>query len=124
MRRACSTASPAARASPACVASVKREHAATHACGDPGAVKILPLNSSTAYSLNGASGKTRLAWTVIGQLPVVQCVWCQAQREPDHGGQGHADLAQHADPKRRRLLESSSRWPSTTTKLNVNSRER
>jgi hypothetical protein len=38
-----------------------------------GAVKILSLKSATAYSLTGATGKTRLAWTVIGQLPVVQC---------------------------------------------------
>jgi hypothetical protein len=40
----------------------------------PGAVKILSLKSSTAYSLTSAAGKTRLAWTVIGGLPVVQCV--------------------------------------------------
>ena len=39
-----------------------------------GAVKILSLKSHTAYSLTGASGKTRLAWTVIGKLPVVQCI--------------------------------------------------
>jgi hypothetical protein len=39
-----------------------------------GAVKILSLKSPTAYSLTGSSGKTRLAWTVIGKLPVVQCV--------------------------------------------------
>jgi len=40
----------------------------------PGAVKILQLESNTAYSLTGATGNTRLAWTVIGKLPVVQCV--------------------------------------------------
>jgi hypothetical protein len=40
----------------------------------PGAVKILSLKSATAYSLTGATGATRLAWTVIGRLPVVQCV--------------------------------------------------
>ena len=40
----------------------------------PGAVKILSLKSHTAYSLAGATGQTRLAWTVIGRLPVVQCV--------------------------------------------------
>jgi hypothetical protein len=40
----------------------------------PGAVKILSVKSRTAYSLTGASGVTRLAWTVIGRLPVVQCV--------------------------------------------------
>jgi hypothetical protein len=40
----------------------------------PGAVKILTLTSPTAYTLSGAEGKTRLAWTVIGDLPIVQCV--------------------------------------------------
>ncbi len=60
-------------ASPSCVAVVKAN------AGDPrvrktGAVKILQLESPTAYSLFGASGRTRLAWTVIGTLPVVQCV--------------------------------------------------
>jgi hypothetical protein len=40
----------------------------------PGAVKILSVKSRTAYSLTGASGETRVAWTVIGRLPVVQCV--------------------------------------------------
>ena len=39
-----------------------------------GAVKILQIESPTAYSITGATGKTRLAWTVIGSLPVVQCV--------------------------------------------------
>jgi hypothetical protein len=39
-----------------------------------GAVKILQIQSKTAYSLFGATGRTRLAWTVIGTLPVVQCV--------------------------------------------------
>jgi hypothetical protein len=61
------------RASPSCVASVKAN------AGNPrlrraGAVKILELQSPTAYSLFGATGKTRVAWTVIGTLPVVQCV--------------------------------------------------
>jgi hypothetical protein len=40
----------------------------------PGAVKILSLKSHTAYALGGATGVTRVAWTVIGRLPVVQCV--------------------------------------------------
>ena len=39
-----------------------------------GAVKILTLKSATAYTLTSATGKTRVAWTVIGKLPVVQCV--------------------------------------------------
>jgi hypothetical protein len=61
------------RASPACVASV-RANVASPRLRRSGAVKILQLSSSTAYALTGASGRTRLAWTVIGQLPVVQCV--------------------------------------------------
>jgi hypothetical protein len=61
------------RKSPSCVAAVKAD------ASDPrlrrsGAVKILQLESNTAYSLSGATGKTRLAWTVLGKLPVVQCV--------------------------------------------------
>lgn len=58
---------------PACVATV-RQNASNPRLRRLGAVKILSLKSSTAYSLAGASGKTRLAWTVIGQLPVVQCI--------------------------------------------------
>ena len=61
------------RASPACVASVKA-NAANPRTRRPGAVKILQLTSPTAYSLFGATGKTRFAWTVIGTLPVVQCI--------------------------------------------------
>jgi hypothetical protein len=59
------------REQPTCV-SVVRSNAAR--LRRPGAVKILSLKSSTAYSLGSASGTTRLAWTVIGRLPVVQCV--------------------------------------------------
>jgi hypothetical protein len=40
----------------------------------PGSVKILSVKSNTSYTLTGATGVTRLAWTVIGSLPVVQCV--------------------------------------------------
>ena len=61
------------RASPACVASVKA-NAANPRTRRRGAVKILQLTSPTAYSLFGATGKTRFAWTVIGTLPVVQCI--------------------------------------------------
>ncbi len=61
------------RASPSCLASARAD------ARDPrlrraGAVKILQLESPTAYSLSGATGSTRLAWTVIGTLPVVQCI--------------------------------------------------
>lgn len=55
----------------ACVASVRANASRLRR---PGAVKILSLKSATAYSLAGATGKTRLAWTVIGRRPVVQCV--------------------------------------------------
>ncbi len=61
------------RSSPSCVASVRAD------ASDPrlvrkGAVRILQLESDTAYALDGATGETRLAWTVIGAKPVVQCV--------------------------------------------------
>ena len=58
---------------PSCAALV-RANAADPRLRRAGAVKILSVKSSTAYSLTGATGKTRLAWTVIGRLPVVQCV--------------------------------------------------
>jgi len=61
------------RERPACVAEVKRM-LANPRVGRPGAVKILDLESDTAYSLDGAKGPSRVAWTVIGTLPVVQCV--------------------------------------------------
>jgi hypothetical protein len=58
---------------PACVAGVNT-NASNSRLRRNGAVKILLLQSQTGYSLFGATGKTRLAWTVIGKLPVVQCV--------------------------------------------------
>jgi hypothetical protein len=60
-------------AKPSCVAAV-RANARNARLLRRGAVKILQLESNTAYSLTGATGETRLAWTVIGKLPVVQCV--------------------------------------------------
>src|SRR5262249_1697843 len=59
------------RERPSCVAMVR-----TNASGlrRAGTVKILSLKSSTAYSLTGSTGTTRLAWTVIGMRPVVQCI--------------------------------------------------
>jgi hypothetical protein len=59
------------RRSSSCVATARADATSLRR---PGAVKILSLKSSTAYALTGATGKTRLAWTVIGRLPVVQCV--------------------------------------------------
>ena len=61
------------RSSPACVAAVKA-NAADPRLRRHGPVKILQLVSPTSYSLFGATGRTRLAWTVIPKLPVVQCV--------------------------------------------------
>ncbi len=60
-------------ASPACVATAKQN------ANDPrlrraGSVKILQLTSATANSPTGATGKTRLAWTVLGRPPIVQCI--------------------------------------------------
>jgi len=59
------------RTSPSCVATVHTDAATLHR---PGSVKILTLTSPTAGSLTAATGTTRVAWTVIGTLPVVQCV--------------------------------------------------
>jgi hypothetical protein len=56
---------------PACMAGVRANVASLRR---PGSVKILSLTSHTAYSLTGANGPTRVAWTVIGRLPKVQCV--------------------------------------------------
>jgi hypothetical protein len=61
------------RHSASCVAAVNA-NASNPRLRRAGAVKILQLESKTAYSLGGATGKTRLAWTAIGSLPVVQCV--------------------------------------------------
>ena len=59
------------RQSPSCVAT---QQANAGKLRRPGAVKILTISSPTAYSLTGTTGTTRLAWTIIGGLPVVQCV--------------------------------------------------
>lgn len=59
------------RAKPSCVATVR---ASAVKLRRPGAVKILSIKSPTAGSLTTATGTTRVAWTVIGRLPVVQCV--------------------------------------------------
>ena len=59
------------RERPGCVTSVQANASRQRR---PGAVKILSLKSRTAYSLGASAGRTRLAWTVIGRLPVVQCI--------------------------------------------------
>jgi hypothetical protein len=58
------------RQRPACVATT---YSNARTLRRRGAVKILTLASPTAHTLTGASGQTRVAWTVIGKLPVVQC---------------------------------------------------
>jgi hypothetical protein len=58
-------------AAPRCASTVQANAIRLHRSGP---VKILSLTSATAYSLGGAAGKTRVAWTVIGRQPVVQCV--------------------------------------------------
>jgi hypothetical protein len=60
-------------AKPACVAQV-RANASNARLRRNGEVKILLINSDTSYSPFGATGPSRVAWTVIGKLPVVQCV--------------------------------------------------
>jgi hypothetical protein len=61
----------ACRASPKCTASVQSDVVKLRRHGP---VKILTLTSPTSYALTGATGTTRVAWTVIPHLPVVQCV--------------------------------------------------
>jgi hypothetical protein len=61
----------ACRASPKCMAAVQQNALKLRRSGP---VKILTLTSPTAYALTGKTGTTRVAWTVIGHLPVVQCV--------------------------------------------------
>jgi len=58
---------------PACVGEVHRI-LANPRVRRPGAVKILDLESKTAYAIAGRKGPSRVAWTVIGTLQVVQCV--------------------------------------------------
>jgi hypothetical protein len=58
---------------PGCVATAK-QNASDPRLRRSGEVKILSLTSATANSPTGATGKTRLAWTVLGRLPVVQCI--------------------------------------------------
>lgn len=58
-------------ADPGCV-TLQRSNAAR--LRRPGPVKILQLISATANAPSTTTGTTRIAWTVIGRLPVVQCI--------------------------------------------------
>jgi hypothetical protein len=59
------------RTVPDCVSDVKWNATRLRRSG---AIKIVSLTSATSYSLGGATGHTRVAWVVIGKLPVVQCL--------------------------------------------------
>ena len=59
------------RAVPDCVSDVKANATTLRRLGS---IKIVSLTSSTAYALTGATGLTRVAWVVLGRLPIVQCV--------------------------------------------------
>jgi hypothetical protein len=59
--------------SASCVAT-QRENADNPRLRRSGGVKILSLTSATANAPDGGTGTTRLAWTVIGEQPVVQCI--------------------------------------------------
>ncbi|HTA36769.1 MAG TPA: hypothetical protein VK761_08655 [Solirubrobacteraceae bacterium] len=61
------------RQRPACVAEVKRD-VANPRVRRSGSVKVLSLTAATANAPTGATGKTRLAWTVLGEDPIVQCI--------------------------------------------------
>jgi hypothetical protein len=58
-------------ARPSCVATVRADAASLRRAG---AVQILSTQSTTAHSLDGSTGRTRVAWKVDGRYPVVQCI--------------------------------------------------
>jgi len=58
-------------ASPSCV-TLERSNAKR--LRRPGAPKIVNLQSATANAPDTQTGPTRIAWIVIGDLPVVQCI--------------------------------------------------
>ena len=72
------------RTSPACLAQV-HANLSNPRLRRAGSAKIISLESPTAYALNGATGRTRLAWTVIGTLPVVQCITVKRTGNPLSG---------------------------------------
>lgn len=54
-----------------CAAAVRASAASLKRAGP---VKIVSVKSTANSSLGSSTGTTRVAWTVIGRLPVVQCV--------------------------------------------------
>ncbi len=69
------------RAEAKCVAQV-RALASDARVRHAGEVKLLQVESKTAGSLFGATGKARVAWTVLGGKPVVQCVVVRRSGNP------------------------------------------
>lgn len=64
---------PACARDAAC-AALARENARRLARSGGGELKLLNLRSDTAYALGGATGTTRVVWTVLDAgLPTVQC---------------------------------------------------
>jgi hypothetical protein len=70
------------RARPYCATTVR---ASAVRLRRPGGVKILSIKSPTAGSLTDATGTSRVAWTVIGRLPIVQCVVVHRRGNPIEG---------------------------------------
>lgn len=69
------------RADAKCVSQV-RSLAGDSRVRQAGAIKLLQVESNTASSLFGATGETRVAWTVLGGTPVVQCIVVQRTGNP------------------------------------------
>jgi hypothetical protein len=69
-------------ATPACAATVRAGAARLQ---HPGTVKLLSVISPTAGSLTSKTGTTRVAWSVNGRLPVVQCVRVRHSGDPLSG---------------------------------------
>jgi hypothetical protein len=67
---------------PSCAATVRASAAKLQR---PGAVKLLSVISPTAGSLTSETGTTRVAWTVLGRRPVVQCVRVRHSGDPLSG---------------------------------------
>jgi hypothetical protein len=70
------------RQQPACVASVSRN---ARTLKRRGAIRILQLTSTTAYTLTAKTGPTRVAWKVANGDPVVQCVQVRRSGNPFTG---------------------------------------
>jgi hypothetical protein len=70
------------RTDPSC-----RQRAAVNAATlkHPGSVSIITFQPSTSFSLGGTEGTARVAWTVGGSLPFVQCVKVRRAGNPISG---------------------------------------